>query len=64
MVTCDNLPPICIVALMLPLPMASKTVSFPMNTFLWEMRLYVVNHYCLNFMCCVTPKSIIQSYVV
>jgi hypothetical protein len=44
MVACDNLPPTYIVALMFPLSMASKTVSSPMNTFLEEMRSYVVNH--------------------
>jgi hypothetical protein len=37
MVVCDNSPPTCIVVLMLPLPMASKTVSSPMNNFLGEM---------------------------
>ncbi len=49
---------------MFPLPMASKTVSKPMNTFLGEMRSYVVNHYCLNVMCCIALESTIQSYVV
>ncbi|CAK9261010.1 unnamed protein product [Sphagnum jensenii] len=63
MVACDNSPPTCIVALMFPLPMASKMLSSPMNTFLGEMRSYVVNHSCLNVMCCVAPESTIQSYV-
>jgi hypothetical protein len=64
MVTGENLPPTGIVALMFPLPMASKTVSSPMNTLLGEMRSYVVNHSCSNVMCYVAPKLSIQSYVV
>jgi len=64
MVVCVNLPPIYIMALMFPLHMAFKTVSSPMNTLLGEMRSYVVNHSCSNVMCCVAPKSTIQSYVV
>ncbi len=64
MVVCDILPPPRIVALMFPLPMASKTVSSPMDTLLGEMRSYVVNHSCSNVMCCVASELTIQSYVV
>jgi hypothetical protein len=60
MIVCVNWPPTCIVALMLPLLMASKTMSSPMNTFLGEMCSYVVNNSCWNVMCYIAPESTIH----